>query len=648
MLIKNIKLRNFRSIKNLDWEINKEKIEVLVGQNSVGKSAIIDAILCFDESISEIKKDDKPNDNFDQNTELIIKLQLTERELKELDISLSDYYSKKKKIMFTSDKQNSKTVTISKIFLSSNGYYFKINNIELTEFIFQDIQRIKKILEPHINLYNFNRYSIFQTSKPIQDPEVLNHDLSAIKSFYNQNRENIENSDNAEAISLDFVNILDIINKIETYNKRINNLLPKFKRFDYIEYGKFIDRIIYDQKVFNQEIVNHMFSAMNLDPKYLIQNRGDYHIIDQISKNRDLGLEKFLSNNWLKKEINIEMIFHPEYVVCSINDGFPSTTISQRSLGEKWLLSFLIFIYFYRRMNENLIIVIDEPSINLHPNAQKKIIKIIENITKKFPKIGFFYTTHSPYLIPKDRLDRIARVIKPQSKGSLIIKFNYNELLKRKNKRFSKSNATINTLKARLSQMFTIRLREAFFGEGVILCEGYTEILSLPIWGELLDYNLDDNAMILIRASKFEMIDYAEFFYIFKIPVFLIFDNDSDKEKEKKQHIRYNKMLIDYADGKVEEFPKGKDFKYFIFTPNYEKCLKDADSNYSIIEEEISNKFGTGGKKGIRARYVAIKYRDSNYQAPKPIISLITSIKKFQNINKEDPDRYFRPKLFLN
>lgn len=647
MLIKNIKLRSFRSIKNLDWEINKERIEVLVGQNSVGKSAIIDAILCFDENISVINKDDKPNDIVDQKTELIIKLQITERELKELDINLNDYYSNEKKIRIASDKKNGNIVTISKTFTSSNGFNFKINNIKLEEFIFQDIQRIKKILEPYENIYNFNQYSIFQASKPIREPNVLNHDFSALKSYYNQNKQKHKNTEKFQALFLDFVKVLDIIEKIETYDKRINKLLPKFKKFDYNKYGKFLDRVEYNQNIFNQEIVKHVYSVMNLEPKYFIQNRADYHIIDQISKNRDLGLEKFLTNNWLQKGSNIEMKFHPDYMICSIDDGYPSTTISQRSLGENWLLSFLIFIYYHRKLNENLIIVIDEPSINLHPNAQNNIIKVIENITNNFPKIGFFHTTHSPYLIPKNKLDRIARVIKSQSNGTQIIKFNYKDLLKLINKRLTKSKATINTIQARLSQMFTITLREGFFGECVILCEGYTEILSLPIWAEMLDYNFDSNGVILIPASKFEMINYAEFFYIYKIPVFLIFDNDSDKEKDKKQHIEHNKWLIDYSGGEVEEFPKGHGFKYFIFAPNYEKCLKNADSNYERIEEEISSKFGAGGKKAIRARYVALKYQELNYHAPKPIISLINTIKKFQNIIKKDPDRYFRPKTKL-
>ncbi len=648
MKIKTIIIKNFRSIKSLEWRPNKERIDVLVGKNSVGKSSIIDAILCFDEKIKEINKDDKPNDLIGQETELMITLQLSQKELKELKINLSEFYSKERTLFLKLGNKNQGILNISKNFTTSNSFYYKINNNELSCYIFKDIQNITKILKHHKEFFDYNRYTIFNSTEPIQDQKVLNHDLLALKNFFNQIRKKKSGVKYQEDFIYDFGKISEIITKIETYDKRISNILPKFKKFNYNEYGQLPDRVEYNTNQIKKNIVSHIIKAMNLEFNYFIQNKGDHHIIEQRSKNRDSGLEEFLTVNWLHLKSEIEMKFHPDYMVCLINDGFPSTTISQRSLGEKWLLSFLIFIYYHSRLNENLFIVIDEPSINLHPNAQKSIISVIEKITHKFQKIRFLYTTHSPYLIPKNRLDRISRVVKKQNNGTEIIKFDYTHLLKKINRRFTKSEATKDTTKARHSQMFTTSLREGFFGDCVILCEGHTEILSLPIWADILDFNFINKNMTLIQVSKFEMIGYAEFFAVYKIPVFLIFDNDSDNEKNKKQHIEHNQWLIDFGEGSVEEYPKGHGLKYFIFSPNYEKHIKNEDSNYEDIERKISIKYGASRKKGIKARYIALEYQKLKYPPPKPILLLINTIKEFWNLVQENPNSFFPPPLFRN
>ena len=136
MKIKNIQIRNFRSIKDLKWNINEQRIEVLVGKNSVGKSAIIDAIQCFNEKVRGINKDDKPIDINNPITEIKIKLILTEKELEQLNINLNDYYSKNREIPY---KINS-TILISKRF-KDQEILFKINEIQLNEFIFQIYNR---------------------------------------------------------------------------------------------------------------------------------------------------------------------------------------------------------------------------------------------------------------------------------------------------------------------------------------------------------------------------------------------------------------------------------------------------------------------------------------------------------------------------
>lgn len=73
--------------------------------------------------------------------------------------------------------------------------------------------------------------------------------------------------------------------------------------------------------------------------------------------------------------------------------------ISDKSLGFRWFFAFLLFTNFriYREDTpKNIVFLFDEPASNLHPSAQKLLLKNFETFG---PTIKIIYTTHSHYLI---------------------------------------------------------------------------------------------------------------------------------------------------------------------------------------------------------------------------------------------------------
>ena len=52
---------------------------------------------------------------------------------------------------------------------------------------------------------------------------------------------------------------------------------------------------------------------------------------------------------------------------------------------------------------------------------------------------------------------------------------------------------------------------------------------------------------------------------------------------------------------------------------------------FDFYENEVGKEFGTGKKKGIRARYVALKYLKNKRNIPKSIEELLTAIFKFRD-----------------
>jgi energy-coupling factor transporter ATP-binding protein EcfA2 len=79
-----------------------------------------------------------------------------------------------------------------------------------------------------------------------------------------------------------------------------------------------------------------------------------------------------------------------------------------RSTGLQWFLSFyLIFLVESGMSHQNAILLLDEPGHSLHPLAQKDLSKFFDNLSQTNQLL---YTTHSPFLVDPDHLDRVKAV----------------------------------------------------------------------------------------------------------------------------------------------------------------------------------------------------------------------------------------------
>jgi AAA ATPase-like protein len=79
-----------------------------------------------------------------------------------------------------------------------------------------------------------------------------------------------------------------------------------------------------------------------------------------------------------------------------------------RSTGLQWFLSFyLIFLVESGLSHQDAILLLDEPGLSLHPIAQKDLSKFFENLSQTNQLL---YTTHSPFMVDADHLDRVKAV----------------------------------------------------------------------------------------------------------------------------------------------------------------------------------------------------------------------------------------------
>lgn len=82
--------------------------------------------------------------------------------------------------------------------------------------------------------------------------------------------------------------------------------------------------------------------------------------------------------------------------------------LENRSTGLQWFLSFyLVFLVESSGDHEDAVLLLDEPGLSLHPLAQRDLSAFFDGLTKTNQ---ILYTTHSPFLVDPDRLDRVRKV----------------------------------------------------------------------------------------------------------------------------------------------------------------------------------------------------------------------------------------------
>lgn len=94
-----------------------------------------------------------------------------------------------------------------------------------------------------------------------------------------------------------------------------------------------------------------------------------------------------------------------------------SLPLRNRSKGFNWFFSFLVwFKKIQEDANSNYILLLDEPGLNLHASAQADLLNFLEDLSSNYQIV---YTTHSPFMISPDKLDRVRTVLETPD-GSVI------------------------------------------------------------------------------------------------------------------------------------------------------------------------------------------------------------------------------------
>ena len=182
----------------------------------------------------------------------------------------------------------------------------------------------------------------------------------------------------------------------------------------------------------------------------------------------------------IKVEIYWESAWWIELLVENTRDN-TRIPLDYESHGFLWFFSFLLWYQQLLQENPNLILLLDEPALSLHGTAQENVLQYFEKYLA--PKHQIIYTTHSPFMVDINNLDRI-RVAE-----NLSLEQNHKDLSTKE----QGTKVTANILQTVEKSILPIQSAIGFninqihgTGQNVLITEGESDILYIKIMSNLL------------------------------------------------------------------------------------------------------------------------------------------------------------------
>jgi|Deesub1362A_J573_1020465.scaffolds.fasta_scaffold01967_1 predicted ATP-dependent endonuclease of OLD family len=134
--------------------------------------------------------------------------------------------------------------------------------------------------------------------------------------------------------------------------------------------------------------------------------------------------------------------------------------------------------------SKSRVIILDEPALHLHPLHQKKVLQTLKRL--RIHQNQIILTTHSPYFIDSE-----------------VIENTYRFYIDRNATRVVEIRSLLNTfsLKDKTKIIKDSNFISVLFASGVIVVEGDSEYLSVPILLRKIGYSLEDYNVEVINAS---------------------------------------------------------------------------------------------------------------------------------------------------
>lgn len=319
----------------------------------------------------------------------------------------------------------------------------------------------------------------------------------------------------------------------------------------------------------------------------------------------------------------------------SVNSDFDIDPV-ELGEGNKSLMLFALIRSYAKNFKQdaNGVLAIEEPEIYLHPQARRHLYKIFKEIVKD-SNIQIIYTSHSPDFLSTEEFSSIGLVSKKSKEGTKVKIITEKDLVD-----FSiltgvpENKTNTNSIKEFYATTSNNKLNEGFFAKHLILVEGDTEELCLPLLLERLGLNYFSSGISIIGVEgKNQIPKYWRLFKLFDIKLSVVFDSDSQGNSNLASCFGCDISVLQSDIDKIKKVETASQ-DLFVFETDFETALKKDfrnDTKWQEYEKEANDiiKPRPGTQKGQVARYICNKIlEDISYQ-PTFLQDLVNELQNF-------------------
>ena len=323
--------------------------------------------------------------------------------------------------------------------------------------------------------------------------------------------------------------------------------------------------------------------------------------VEELSQNLTYGLDIDFSaydpSNYFRA-----MRVHP------MLDG-QTRSFDELGTGQEQILA-LGFAYSYAHAfagdNMDLVLVVEEPEAHLHPLAQDWLATRLSRFLDA--DVQVLITTHSPSFIDLQRLDGLVVARKAEdSSATYTLQRSPAELAAHCHDTGASPGLSAESILSHYDAHATAEIRAAFFARAVLLVEGLTEALALPILLARLGVETARLGIAVVSVTgKGNLAKWWRLFTCYETPTLIMFDNDvkNDPDAARRTDV-LDTVGIPQEDHEAlltAETLVVRD-SVVVFGNDYESTLRGLLPDYEAVEQTAENVVGTS--KPLKARYVA-------------------------------------------
>ncbi len=456
-------VKDFRCIEDSSW-VRVEDITCLVGKNEAGKSALLTALNKLNPGGGESPK----------------------------FVALEEYPRWKHQAFV--DKGSPATVAIETDWELTNSEVGKIeeklgkkalksNKVKVTRGYGTEQEWSFEFDEKQI-LNNF-------CSKQQEDVATKTKDISQNLDLFRSKVESVL-GDSAASVVQAFDKLFPEKTIFSAIANLLDSFLPKFiyfSKYDALEGEVSINDLNQHRDYEKYKVFNALMGLVTTTPQEL-QNMNKFEELQSKLETVSNGVSRTIKDYWKQNQyLKVRFDFR------DANPGDPQPlnqgkifrtriedtrheftgSLKQRSTGFMWFFSFVVwFSRLQQTYGNNIIVLLDEPGLTLHGNAQEDLLKYLEE--QVLTKCPVLYSTHSPFMVDGSNLQKV-RAVEDKSTDSKII-----------GTKVSDDILTVNQETAfPLQAVMGFDIAQTLFvGPNNLLVEGPSDILYFTIASQLL------------------------------------------------------------------------------------------------------------------------------------------------------------------